>query len=507
MNQELEKVLRVLKSRDVAESTPQTELAKLSGLSRQTINKLKGDIKEYLKTAPVPSKTDLDFVDSKLVKTYVDLALSSGSDKQHFLQVMGAVAGYVLRNDTDFINNIKTPKRIIRVGLEYMKLVSQVESRKGTNGTPIHSQNGAAKYLLTELNNSTLVTSLFSRSNSFRADAYAKSWKLTNEAELLNKRIVDLTIELVDEYNQSMVRFTHSPVHSGDSMCTDKSVNPGYVNTFMAEEHFLIKVSDLAKLSIRSFIQVMSIAHPAPPSSVAVPLKNLSSVDPNKGRTYNIFTRLRSSERKALGYHNYDISGGLQIICINILAHYSLDNYETLENLHGTYPLILSYGIDPEFKQDLRQEISNDLGKTIGEVKALLTAYSNGSQMTAGNSKKLKEFSEQSDQLRREVVATVSRHRHEVLESAIEQSKKDFPEEIDWEVTEKENSSQEARDKASVFFFIWTYFEKQIRDVMLSIVDDGIPLHDAIYSKQELAFEVFEKAIMAQTAFEVRISD
>nr|WP_297350124.1 hypothetical protein [uncultured Glaciecola sp.] len=507
MNQELEKVLRVLKSRHVAESTPQTELAKLSGLSRQTINKLKDDIKGYLKTAPVPSKTDLDFVDSKLVKTYVDLALSSGSDKQHFLKIMGAVAGYVLRKDTDFINNIKTPKRIIRVGLEYMKLVTQVESRKGTNGTPIHSQNGAARYLLTQLNKSILVASLFVRSINYRSDAYSKTWKLTNKAELPNKRIVDLTIELLDEYNRSMSALTYFPVHIAESLCTGKSVKLGKVDTFMAQDHFLIEVQDLAKLSMRSFIQVMSIAHPAPPSCIAVPLTNLASVDPEKGRTYNIFSRLRSSERKALGYHNYDISGGLQIICFNILYQYPHSKYHDFCDLQAAFSVIFNYGFDPEYKNKLRQKIADDLDLSIDEVKRLLTAYANGSQKQVGKSTELKEFSEQSDQLRREVIAVIDIYEPKLRKSATEQSKNSFPEDQDWQNIEKENSSQEARDKASVFFFIWTYFEKQIRDAMLSIVDDGIPVHDAIYSRQELAFEVFEKAIMAQTAFEVRISD
>jgi AAA15 family ATPase/GTPase len=144
---------------------------------------------------------------------------------------------------------------------------------------------------------------------------------------------------------------------------------------------------------------------------------------------------------------------------------------------------------------------------SIDEVKRLLTAYANGSQKQVGKSTELKEFSEQSDQLRREVIAVINTYEPELLKSAIEQSKNSFPEDQDWQNIEKEKSGKHARDKASVFFFIWTYFEKQIRDVMLSIVDDGIPVHDAIYSRQELAFEVFEKAIMAQTAFEVRISD
>jgi DNA-binding transcriptional MerR regulator len=229
-------------------------------------------------------------------------------------------------------------------------------------------------------------------------------------------------------------------------------------------------------------------------------------VDPEKGRTYNIFTRLRSSERKALGYHNYDISGGLQIICFNILTHFPHSKYREFEDLHGTYPVIFSYGFDPVAKQELRQEISEDLGKTVEEVKQLLTAYSNGSQKSVGNSPKLREFFDQSDQLRREVIAVIEEQKREVFKAAIEQSNKEFPEDMDWQSIEKESSAAEARDKASVFFFIWTYFEKQIRDAMLSVVNDGIPVHDAIYSKEMLPFDTFEKAILQKTGFEMRIS-
>ena len=143
MNQNLEKVLRVLNHRGLVGSTNQTDLANYAGLSRTTISKLKGNIANYLTTAPAPSKSDVEFVDKKIVTTYVDLALTSGSDKQHFLQVMGAVAGYVLKTNTNLINNIKTTKKVVRVGLEYMKLVMQVETRKGKKGTPVHSQNGA----------------------------------------------------------------------------------------------------------------------------------------------------------------------------------------------------------------------------------------------------------------------------------------------------------------------------------------------------------------------------
>lgn len=507
MNQTLERVLRVLNFRNLGESTSPTEMAKLAGVSRTTIYNQKDDIQEYLKTAQEPSQADLDTIDRKLVKSYVLIALTSASSKQHFLQVMGAIAGYVLRNDTDMINNIQTPKKIVRVGFEYMRLVTQVESRKGANGTPVHSQNGAARYLLTELNNSSLVKDLFSRSNSYRTDAYSKIWKLKDKAEQLNKKIIDLTIGLVEEYNEPESKLTLFPLHIGDSLCSGKSVNLGVIDASRVQEHFLIGIPDLAKLSMRSFIQIMSIAVPATANCIIVPLKNLAKVDPNKGRIYNIFSRLRSSERKALGYYNYDISGGLQIISFNILTQYPLYHYKTFDDLHAAYPLIFTYGVDPSAKNALREQISADLGKSVDDVKALLTAYSNGSQKKVGNSAKLKAFFEESDRLRREVVATIANYKPELLKSAVEQSKNDFPEDTDWQSIEKEGNGQEARDKASVFFFIWTYFEKQIRDAMLSVVDDGIPVHDAVYSKHKLPFKAFEDAIYEQTDFQVKISN
>ena len=505
MNLTIEKVLRVLNHSGVAKDTTSTELARLTGLSRQTISKSRKQIEDYIKVAPAPSKEDIDYVDKKMIDTYVDIALKSGKKEQHFLQVMGAVAGYILRTNTSLINNVKSPKKIVRVGQEYSKLVTQVESIKGGKGTPVHSQNGAAKYLLTELNNSLLVATLFIRSQSYRSDAYSKSWKLTPKADTLNKQIVDATVNIIDKYNKQQARFTHLPLHIGDSRCTGKSVKLGTVDYTKVQQNFLIDVQDLKLLSVRSFLQIMSIANPFPPSFISVPLTNLANVDPTKGRTYNIFTRLSSSERKLLGYKNYDISGGLQIISFNILTHYPLYKYETLDDLHATYPLIFSYGVDPVAKRALRKKVAADLGVGLDEVKSLLTAYSNGSQKKTGNSEKLKQFFTESDQLRREVIATIADHEPDLLESAIEQSKHSFPEDTDWQSIEKEGSTKESQDKASVFFFIWTYFEKQIRDAMLSEVDDGIPLHDAIYSKQDIAYTDFQDAILEKTGFDVKI--
>jgi hypothetical protein len=247
-----------------------------------------------------------------LITTYVDIALTSGLSGRHFVQITGAVAGFVLRHETNLINNIQTPKKIVRVGQAYLNVMTQIEARKDGKGTPINSQNKDARYLLTELNNSTLVKALFSRSNIYRTDAYSKSWKLTHRASLLNQSIKDRTIKLIESYNATQGKFTLLPLRIPPSICSGKYVN-----------------------------QVPGFNLPVEARSFNLPIPQLATVDPSKGRTYNIFTRLRSSERKALGYYNYDISGGLQIISFNILFLFLHHKYKTFDDLHGEYPLIL----------------------------------------------------------------------------------------------------------------------------------------------------------------------
>jgi len=73
-------------------------------------------------------------------------------------------------------------------------------------------------------------------------------------------------------------------------------------------------------------------------------------------------------------------------------------------------------------------------------------------------------------------------------------------------ISTQDEDPRVSRDKASVYFFIWTWYEKQIRDAMLSVISDGIPVHDAVYSEQQLPCKDFEDAVLAQTGFEVKIS-
>ena len=63
--------------------------------------------------------------------------------------------------------------------------------------------------------------------------------------------------------------------------------------------------------------------------------------------------------------------------------------------------------------------------------------------------------------------------------------------------------------ESSLFFFIWTQFERQIRESMMSCFDDPKAchqVHDAVYSRQQIKLSTMEEKILNDTGFKVIIS-
>jgi hypothetical protein len=516
MNANLEKVLRVLKSRGLFETTNNAELARLSDVSRQWVSKNSGAIQTYLSSAPQPSTADFEYVDKRLLETYVQEAYKQAREERDgsaLSRILGAVTGFVLRQETDLINDVQRLPKIIKVGTAVIKLIAQIQTRKDDAGVPIHSKSKQAQYLLTEMNRVTFMDHLFKRADSYSTGgegnpAFAKSWSLRPKAAEISARVVELILPIIKE-EAAKERVTVIPTHMHSSICSGISVTSDAECQLPPElTSFDVSIEQLEQLSVPSIIQLINRAVPSPVlDHLAISLKNTANNNPSLGRTYNVFVSLRSSERRDLGYINYDISGGLQIISFGILYRYASDRYRYSDDLMHTYEMIFRYGWDPDYKRELRQQIAQDQGVGLVEVKKRLTSYANGRQKSVEGSPSLEKFKQESDLLRREVTAVIAFHKPDILNNAIAQSKyrDEFPEDLDWTSSEPEEPEL-ARMKSSVFFFIWTYFEKQIRDAMLSLVDDGIPVHDAIYSKHALPSRDFEKAIQDQTGFEVKIS-
>jgi hypothetical protein len=507
----LARVVRVLHHRNLLAATPDTELARLCGLSRQTIVKRQADIATYIQSSPVASLNDCQLVDKRILQTYIDDAIASSS-KGQVAAILGAIAGYVLRYEVNLLGNVNQRAKVMTTGKAFVGLCATVLTRKDNQGTPIHHQHKDAHYLLTGLNKAGFVDKLFKRSDSYKSGDYSKRWQLLP----LAYQVVELSVNHLLDYIQQYALSSNSQLsllhrHIPPLICLGKSDNQLaqatstsaiITTTNNTDCHFLVAYEQCHQLSFPSLLMLLNQAEFSHYDHyLAVSLANLGKTDASIGRSYNVFTSLKSAERKALGFINYDISSAIQIISFGLLYRYSHN-----PELFTQFSSIFQYGFDTEFKQQFRQTISHDLNMPLADVKALLTAYANGSTKDSDKHPLLNSFSEDSDLLRREVISTIAQNKPDVLQLAIAQSKHSFDEKMNWVSTRRLDDDTE-RAKSSVFFFIWTYYEKQIRDAMLSVVPDGIPVHDAIYSRHQVPLEVFEKAILDQTGFEVKVSN
>ena len=505
MNSEITKSLRFLKYRNI-EQVSNTEIAYLAGVNRKTIQRNKAEIQTYLLCAPVPTQSELLELDKKALTRLLELSLSSQGSS--FKSVLHGLSAYILLYQTDLINNLSNSNKVLKIGQAFIEVSLKILALKNAEGgVSINSINDHLSYLKKTNKSQNLFKSLFNQKNSYQAGLRSKAYGLTFKAKRILVKLKHLLDENIQQYvsliNKHMckpipnnIKYATSIPHICLSSSGTSTHRPDREPAFM-----YLKIDDLTKLSLPSLLQVLNFTVMILNSvSLMVTLKNLSHTNSDLGRHYNIFTRLRSKERKALGYYNYDISGGIQIISFGILYHHPTD-----PDLFDRYPMLFKYGWDPAFKQNLRNIVSMNTGLDIDAVKRLLTAYANGKEESASDIPELKQFQKESDKLRREVLSKIAQYKPEILKMAIGQSRHTFSETLDWKSMETEKPVL-ARQKASVFFFVWTYFEKPIRDAMLSLVDDGIPVHDAIYSKHALPFRDFQKAIQDQTGFEVKIS-
>jgi len=494
----LARTIRVLQHQKLLKATNDTELAKLSGLSRKTISKHKANISTYTQSSPVATTQDIKLVNKRILQTYIDEALPTGE----IAAILGAIAGFVLRYEMNLLGNVNQRAKIVSIGNAFIRLCVMVLVRKDDKGTPIHNKNKNADYLLTALNKAAFVDKLFKRSPGYKSGAYSKRWSLLPLAMEVVKTSTQSLMTFIQEYQySSTTEVTYLPDHIPPLICSGESVTRNTAHPPLENCSFLVEYDDLQPLSLRSLLLILSQSSFSPYTNyIAVSLKNLGKTDPSVGRSYNIFTSIRSSERKELGFINYDIGGALQIICFGLLHRYSSD-----PELFTSFSTIFQYGFDTQYKTDLRQTISDDLDIPLSDVKELLTAYANGGNKSVDKHPSLKSFSDDSDRLRREVISLIAQHEPEVLAIAVSQSKHTFDSKMDWKSTERLDNNTE-RQKSSVFFFIWTYYEKQIRDAMLTVVPDGLPVHDAIYSRHDVPIASFEVAVKQQTGFEVKIS-
>ncbi|MDD3597091.1 hypothetical protein [Sulfuricurvum sp.] len=215
--------------------------------------------------------------------------------------------------------------------------------------------------------------------------------------------------------------------------------------------------------------------------------------DDQHSRVYSVFTSIGSETRKRLGFINYDIGSALQAICMHLVVDPS------------KYPLHQQLVND---RRRFRTQIADEANEDIAWVKEELTSADNREDMPKryNTIPTLKAYFEEALVLRKEVIGSAE---STILDRAMEYAK---PEWIKvWDEAEKKYDFIDSgrKKESSIFFFIWTQWERQIREVMMSCFDNPYAchqVHDAIYSRQIIDPKVIEAAVLEQTGFKVQIS-
>ncbi|WP_415408245.1 hypothetical protein ACLHDG_06745 [Sulfurovum sp. CS9] len=497
LNEKVQRYIRCIKRLDQAYSvTPKTELAEVTGVSRRYLQRNSEKIEAYYRTAPPPSDNNLTWYYNRSIDYYL-------KGTQNARTALGAIVGYLLKYRYGQLGHLQKATAIKASGCDIVKLTVAIKSRKhSAKGTPIQAHSKAVKNMSYH-NKIAWIDKLFIRKGGYYAGHTSKLWKTT---KLMDDILAEAVTVLFDKISNEKVNFAHlgNGLICRTNMVTYSSKCARIIATLQdtlnkSTYHWYLKplilpFKQVQQLCLSSMLHIITNSIGFENGNFIVSLNHHSPTNPTLGRSYNVFTRLRSFERKVLGYLNYDMSCALQTISLQLI-----------QATEDDYPLLTRYSKDISFKRALREDISTSLNIPIADVKAKLTAFANGGVSGIDKHHSYRKFQEESDRLRRKVLAHTAKHNPQILQQSQAQSKKKLPEDIDWFSVNAEDSQALARGKASVYFFVWTYYERLIRKAMLTVLTDGIEVHDAVYSKMDVSTNVIEATIFESTGFKIII--
>ena len=214
--------------------------------------------------------------------------------------------------------------------------------------------------------------------------------------------------------------------------------------------------------------------------------------DRQYSRVYSIFTSISSDTRKLIGYNNYDIGACLQTICLQ------------LSSTPDKYPL---HQLLMNDKIVFRTKVMDETGKDIVWVKKELSSADNRDSMPIWyrNSQTLTKYFEEAQILRKDIISNAE----PVLLSRAKDMAKTKYKKVWVQGQTKPKFEPNGKKESSIFFFIWTQWERLIRNSMMSCFDNPKAchqVHDAVYSKETIDMNILENRVFEETGFRVVIS-
>ncbi|OQX83248.1 MAG: hypothetical protein B6D63_06535 [Candidatus Latescibacteria bacterium 4484_7] len=226
-------------------------------------------------------------------------------------------------------------------------------------------------------------------------------------------------------------------------------------------------------------------------------------MDEQMSRKYSLFTSIKSVTRRMLGYTAYDMSSALQSIVLGII------------DPDGTkYPW---HWMMVKNKKRLRRHFAKRFDKDIDYVKERITAADNGERRKRliGSSHIFKAYVMESEAMVDEFIAHFGKHNKTMLRKAKGFAKYDY-EFVGYDENKKRIYKQSKhKDKYSIFFFLWTFIERDAREAMIeSAREQGyqgpvMEVHDAIYTLETgveyLSTDKMEWAVSRHTGLNIKI--
>lgn len=221
--------------------------------------------------------------------------------------------------------------------------------------------------------------------------------------------------------------------------------------------------------------------------------------DKQASRKYSVMTSISGNTRSDCEYVGYDISACMQSIALGILGS---ENYPVHSMLMRN-------------KHRFRRVLMKRLDKKLPEVKEILSAADNGNEYKrlSKKSRLLDMYITEAETLAMEFNNWMKQNNEYRYKVAIGFAKDEYV----WDgsynsKTGKKNFKKTGKkNKYSTFFFCWTQIERDIRDIMIEFVPDGVfahEVHDAIYvhkSTPPVDITAMEQAILDRLGLLIKI--
>jgi len=336
-----------------------------------------------------------------------------------------------LRENGHFNHNLSTLK-----GFAYAVRVNNIFKEMATRGYRVHSDNKDLRYLQ-RVDKSYSFSSLFERKGNYVVGIKSsKTW------------FTDYSEEVILPY--ALSKFTELNFKEVECGKDDIVISKEDLINIETKRDMYILLSNMKGMSDGSYVI------------------SLNTKDKQLSRKYSTFTSISSDTRKSLGYTNYDISSCLQSIVFNII---DVNKYPYHKRL-----------IDD--KKAFRAELAHEADITIEHAKQLLSAADNGQNNQIRNRSTILDcYAKESEKMVDEFIAYMKENNEKLYLVAKLFSKNIYEKQWNKKSKKYDYIDTGIDNKFSLFFFMWTQIERDIREVMIRFFNDAIEVHDAVYSK------------------------